>query len=293
MVSPLPIIPFLLLVLLVIHQYSWLGTPRNRHLTLPAPLLPAPRPAQSPGARTRWRHKPTGGFWEPGGSTLRHQVQVEGPDAVSGITSKLPAAALQAGEAAPGAACPHLAPSLQIHGLHPTYAWLWERRPSGPPPKEPRGRAKAGARAPGTAEVLWVPRFKSTTLPELSQLETFSIGNVGGGTTKPMAVVEIWDLPSQPGRLRPVATLSQLLPPISGTAGGHHTGFPPAHLFASSAWQPSSCGIGGRAPKNARKPQWGIHSSDLLQERIPCLLQRDHPVLAPSRDGDERKASTH
>lgn len=103
-------------------------------------------------------------------------------------------------------------------------------------------------------------------LLELPQLEMFSIKNVGGGTTKPMAVVEIWDRPSQRGRLRPVATLSQLLLPISGTAGGHHTGFPPAHPFASSAWQPSSCGIRGRAPKNAGKPQWGIHSSDVLQE---------------------------
>ena len=40
--------------------------------------------------------------------------------------------------------------------------------------------------------------LESTTLPGLSQSETFSIENVSGDTIEPVPVVEIWDLPSQP-----------------------------------------------------------------------------------------------
>lgn len=48
-----------------------------------------------------------------------------------------------------------------------------------------------------------MPGLGSTTQLELSRPETFSIGNVGGGTTDLTAIVEIWDLPSQPWKAEP------------------------------------------------------------------------------------------
>jgi len=92
-------------IFLAIKPLSW--TPQHRHC--PACTSPCPEPRRQDALALQ----ATGGFREPAGSISGIVPMV----AISGIPPKPPMAALQAGEAAPRAACAHCAPSLQIRGF--------------------------------------------------------------------------------------------------------------------------------------------------------------------------------